>query len=110
MKATVLAISSGVAGRSNAMPLKNSSWRFSSPNCASARCLNSLISRSVATGPGLTPTTRMPSLCDAPPSARVKAMRPALAVEPAMYEAVSFSPATPSTLTMTPLRRDFMSR
>jgi hypothetical protein len=48
------------------------------------------------------PATRMPSACEAPPSARVKAIRPALAVLPAMYAAFIFSPAEPMTLTITP--------
>ena len=40
--------------------------------------------RSVATGPGLTPTTRTPSFRLAPPSAFVKDMSAALPVEPAI--------------------------
>ena len=39
--------------------------------------------RSVATGPGLTPTTRIPSLRLAPPIALVKAISAAFPVEPA---------------------------
>ncbi len=40
--------------------------------------------RWVAVAPGLMPTTRMPSAGLALPSARVKAIRPALPVAPAM--------------------------
>ena len=65
--------------------------------------------RSVSTGPGLSATTRMPSLALTQPSDWLNAVSAALPATPQMYSGSCVSAALPTTLTMTPALRAFIS-
>ncbi len=77
------ATSSGFLMRLNGRLPSVSSQRFSSPKVDLARCREMVMIRSVSVAAGLMPKTRTPKSTEREPIALVKALRPALPVEPA---------------------------
>src|SRR4029079_18537032 len=105
MKAMAAPISSAVAPRPNGSGLSRSFQLSSLPVVSCAFRFISVIRRSVATGPGLIATTRIPSLALTLPSDCVKAASAALPATPQIYSGSCVSAALPTTLTITPRLR-----
>ena len=110
MKAMAAPISSALAPRPNGSGLSSSFQLSSLPVRSRAFLFMSVTRRSVATGPGLMATTRMPSLALTLPSDCVKAASAALPATPQMYSGSCVSAALPTTLTITPRLRFCIKR
>ena len=98
-----------MAQRPNGSGLRSSCQLSSLPVRSFAFFFISVTMRSVSTGPGLSATTRMPSLALTQPSDWLNAVSAALPATPQMYSGSCVSAALPTTLTMTPDLRAFIS-